>query len=136
MIARRMGGQYTMRVAMDEWMSFEDAMIRLRVTSEELKRWVGEGSLAAFRGPDGAMRFKSEDVERLKSAPPPSPATDVLVIKPTDPLPPPSEPPRDRGAVSIAPVPPAAKPKPAGKKKAKKPAPKKKKKGAPRKKKR
>jgi hypothetical protein len=119
---------------MDEWLSFEDVMIQLRVTSEGLKRMVSEGALQPYRGPDGAMRFKAEDVERLKSAgPPPSPPTDVLVIKPTDPIPPPSEAPRDRGAVSIAPTP--VRPKPA-KRKARRPAPEKKKKGAPRKKKR
>jgi excisionase family DNA binding protein len=50
----------------DEFFSFEEALDRLRLKEEELKRLVSEGEIRAFR--DGeTMRLRRRDVDELRS---------------------------------------------------------------------
>ncbi len=62
-------------VGMDEWISFEDVMIRLRLMSSELHNLVTTGKLqTTFR--DGRILFRQADVDAFQRrliAPPPLP---------------------------------------------------------------
>jgi hypothetical protein len=52
-------------VADDQFLSFEDALDRLRLQEEELKRLVSEGEIRAFREGD-TMKLRAQDVETLR----------------------------------------------------------------------
>jgi len=53
-------------VADDQFLSFEDALDKLRLQEEELKRLVSEGEIRAFREGD-TMKLRAQDVETLRS---------------------------------------------------------------------
>jgi len=52
-------------VADDQFLSFEDALDKLRLQEEELKRLVSEGEIRAFREGD-TMKLRAQDVEDLR----------------------------------------------------------------------
>lgn len=52
-------------MADDQFLSFEDALDRLRLQEEELKRLVSEGEIRAFREGD-TMKLRAQDVETLR----------------------------------------------------------------------
>ena len=53
-------------MADDQFLSFEDALDKLRLQEEELKRLVSEGEIRAFREGD-TMRLRRTDVESLRA---------------------------------------------------------------------
>lgn len=50
----------------DEFINFENALRELKLTEEQLKRLVSEGEIRAVRGENNTMRFRREEIERLK----------------------------------------------------------------------
>ena len=52
-------------MADDQFLSFEDALDKLRLQEEELKRLVSEGEIRAFREGD-TMKLRAQDVEDLR----------------------------------------------------------------------
>ena len=52
-------------MADDQFLSFEDALDKLRLQEEELKRLVSEGEIRAFREGD-TMKLRAQDVETLR----------------------------------------------------------------------
>jgi hypothetical protein len=61
-------------VAEKDYYSFEEVLRNLKLEEEQLKRLVSAGEIRAFRDKD-TMRFKAEDVDRLKGG-----TTDELVL--------------------------------------------------------
>ena len=52
-------------MAKEEFFNFEEALDKLRLKEEELKRLVSEGEIRAFREGD-TMRLRRDDVEHLR----------------------------------------------------------------------
>lgn len=50
----------------DDFISFENALNELRLSEDQLKRLVSEGEIRAIRGDQNTMRFRREEIERLK----------------------------------------------------------------------
>lgn len=50
----------------DDFISFESALGELRLSEEQLKRLVSEGEIRAIRGDQNTMRFRRDEIERLK----------------------------------------------------------------------
>ena len=50
----------------DDYVSFENALRELALTAEQLKRLVSEGEIRAIRGEQNSMKFRREEIERLK----------------------------------------------------------------------
>lgn len=50
----------------DDYVSFEGALKELALTAEQLKRLVSEGEIRAIRGEQNSMKFRREEIERLK----------------------------------------------------------------------
>jgi hypothetical protein len=50
----------------DDYVSFESALKELQLTAEQLKRLVSEGEVRAIRGEQNSMKFRREEIERLK----------------------------------------------------------------------
>ncbi len=50
----------------DDYVSFENALRELALTAEQLKRLVSEGEVRAIRGEQNSMKFRREEIERLK----------------------------------------------------------------------
>jgi hypothetical protein len=53
-------------VANEDFINFEKALGELQLTEEQLKRLVSEGEIRAIRGENNSMRFRREEIERLK----------------------------------------------------------------------
>lgn len=52
----------------DEYLSFENALRELKLTEDQLKRLVSEGEIRASRGDNQSMKFRREEIDRLKSS--------------------------------------------------------------------
>ena len=50
----------------EDFISFDRALDELRLSEEQLKRLVSEGEIRAIRGEHNTMRFKREEIDRLK----------------------------------------------------------------------
>jgi len=50
----------------DDYVNFENALKELKLTAEQLKRLVSEGEIRAIRGDNNSMKFRREEIERLK----------------------------------------------------------------------
>lgn len=50
----------------DDYVTFENALRELQLTAEQLKRLVSEGEVRAIRGEQNTMKFRREEIERLK----------------------------------------------------------------------
>jgi hypothetical protein len=50
----------------DDYVTFESALKELQLTAEQLKRLVSEGEVRAIRGEQNTMKFRREEIERLK----------------------------------------------------------------------
>jgi hypothetical protein len=53
-------------VADEEYVSFENALRDLKITADQLKRLVSEGEIRAIRGEHNTMRFRKDEIDRLK----------------------------------------------------------------------
>jgi outer membrane biosynthesis protein TonB len=53
-------------VADEEYVSFENALRELQITADQLKRLVSEGEIRAIRGEHNTMRFRKDEIDRLK----------------------------------------------------------------------
>jgi hypothetical protein len=53
-------------VADEEYVSFENALRDLKISADQLKRLVSEGEIRAIRGEHNTMRFRKDEIERLK----------------------------------------------------------------------
>lgn len=49
-----------------EFVNFEKALAELKLSEDQLKRLVSEGEIRAIRGENNTMRFRKEEIERLK----------------------------------------------------------------------
>lgn len=49
-----------------DYVSFEKALQELQLSEEQLKRLVSEGEIRAIRGEHNTMRFRKEEIDRLK----------------------------------------------------------------------
>lgn len=50
----------------EEFVNFENALRELKLSEEQLKRLVSEGEIRAVRGDNNSMRFRRDEIERLK----------------------------------------------------------------------
>jgi len=50
----------------EDYLSFERALRELQLNEEQLKRLVSEGEISAIRGEHNTMRFRKEEIDRLK----------------------------------------------------------------------
>lgn len=50
----------------EDYVNFENALRELKLTEDQLKRLVSEGEIRAIRGDNNSMRFRREEIERLK----------------------------------------------------------------------
>jgi cobalamin biosynthesis Mg chelatase CobN len=50
----------------EDYVNFESALRELRLSAEQLKRLVSEGEIRAIRGENNSMKFRREEIERLK----------------------------------------------------------------------
>ena len=50
----------------DEYVDFQKALDELNLSEEELKKLVSEGDIRAIRGEHNMMKFRREEIERLK----------------------------------------------------------------------
>jgi len=53
-------------VADEEYVSFENALRDLQISADQLKRLVSEGEIRAIRGEHNTMRFRKDEIDRLK----------------------------------------------------------------------
>jgi len=53
-------------VADEEYVSFENALRELKISADQLKRLVSEGEIRAIRGEHNTMRFRKDEIDRLK----------------------------------------------------------------------
>jgi hypothetical protein len=53
-------------VADEEYVSFENALRELQISADQLKRLVSEGEIRAIRGEHNSMRFRKDEIDRLK----------------------------------------------------------------------
>jgi hypothetical protein len=53
-------------VADEEYVSFENALRELQISADQLKRLVSEGEIRAIRGEHNTMRFRKDEIDRLK----------------------------------------------------------------------
>jgi hypothetical protein len=53
-------------VADEEYVSFENALRDLKITADQLKRLVSEGEIRAIRGEHNSMRFRKDEIDRLR----------------------------------------------------------------------
>jgi hypothetical protein len=53
-------------VADQDFVNFENAMRELKLSEDQLKRLVSEGEIRAIRGDNNTMKFRKEEIERLK----------------------------------------------------------------------
>ena len=53
-------------MADEEYVSFENALRDLQITADQLKRLVSEGEIRAIRGEHNTMRFRKDEIDRLK----------------------------------------------------------------------
>src|SRR4029078_3942609 len=53
-------------VADEEYVSFENALRDLQISADQLKRLVSEGENRAMRGEHNTMRFRKDEIDRLK----------------------------------------------------------------------
>jgi hypothetical protein len=53
-------------VAEEDYISFDNALRELQLSAEQLKRLVSEGEIRAIRGDQNTMRFRREEIDRLK----------------------------------------------------------------------
>lgn len=51
----------------DEFVNFDSALNELKLSAEQLKRLVSEGEIRAVRGDNDTMRFRRDEIERLKA---------------------------------------------------------------------
>ena len=51
----------------EDFLSFEKTLRELQLNEEQLKRLVSEGEIRAIRGEHNTMRFRREEIERLKA---------------------------------------------------------------------
>ena len=51
----------------EEFLSFDNALRELQLSEEQLKRLVSEGEIRAIRGDRNTMRFRRDEIERLKA---------------------------------------------------------------------
>ena len=51
----------------EDFLSFDKALRELQLNEEQLKRLVSEGEIRAIRGEHNTMRFRREEIERLKA---------------------------------------------------------------------
>lgn len=49
-----------------EFVNFENALRELKLSEDQLKRLVSEGEIRAIRGENNTMKFRKEEIERLK----------------------------------------------------------------------
>ena len=49
-----------------EFVNFENALNELKLSEDQLKRLVSEGEIRAIRGENNTMKFRKEEIERLK----------------------------------------------------------------------
>ncbi|NRA96513.1 MAG: hypothetical protein HRU14_09925 [Planctomycetes bacterium] len=49
-----------------EFVNFESALNELKLSEDQLKRLVSEGEIRAIRGENNTMKFRKEEIERLK----------------------------------------------------------------------
>ena len=50
----------------EDFVNFENALRELKLSADQLKRLVSEGEIRAVRGENNTMRFRKEEIERLK----------------------------------------------------------------------
>ena len=50
-----------------EFVNFEKALNELKLSEDALKRLVSEGEIRAIRGENNTMKFRKEEIERLKT---------------------------------------------------------------------
>ena len=50
----------------EDYLSFENALRELKISADQLKRLVSEGEIRAIRGEHNTMRFRKEEIDRLK----------------------------------------------------------------------
>ena len=53
-------------MADEEYVSFENALRDLQISADQLKRLVSEGEIRAIRGEHNTMRFRKDEIDRLK----------------------------------------------------------------------
>jgi hypothetical protein len=53
-------------VADEDYVSFENALRELQISADQLKRLVSEGEIRAIRGEHNSMRFRKDEIDRLK----------------------------------------------------------------------
>jgi hypothetical protein len=53
-------------VADEDYVSFENALRELQISADQLKRLVSEGEIRAIRGEHNTMRFRKDEIDRLK----------------------------------------------------------------------
>lgn len=53
-------------MADEEYVSFENALRDLKITADQLKRLVSEGEIRAIRGEHNSMRFRKDEIDRLR----------------------------------------------------------------------
>ena len=53
-------------MADEEYVSFENALRELQISADQLKRLVSEGEIRAIRGEHNTMRFRKDEIDRLK----------------------------------------------------------------------
>jgi len=53
-------------VSDQEFVNFENALRELKLSEDQLKRLVSEGEIRAIRGENNTMRFRKEEIEKLK----------------------------------------------------------------------
>jgi hypothetical protein len=51
----------------EDFLSFDNALRELQLNEEQLKRLVSEGEIRAIRGEHNTMRFRREEIDRLKA---------------------------------------------------------------------
>lgn len=50
----------------DDYVNFENALKELKLSADQLKRLVSEGEIRAIRGDNNSMKFRRDEIERLK----------------------------------------------------------------------
>ncbi len=50
----------------DDYVNFDNALRELKLSAEQLKRLVSEGEIRAIRGENNSMKFRRDEIERLK----------------------------------------------------------------------
>ena len=53
-------------MANEDFVNFENALRELKLNEDQLKRLVSEGEIRAIRGENNSMKFRKEEIERLK----------------------------------------------------------------------